>query len=492
LRFLASVGEHELAAAALATTLHNVTGMSLSVGFSFALSTLAGQAKGELMSRRKRNNKNNNNNNSPMSEALASLSSSSSPSNSLPITPVVFLLRGMLIQLGLVLPVGIWWLSGIESLLIRLGQSESMAHMASTYIKVLVPSLWAYSIQWTLTSWVQTIGMADVPAKAAMLGLALHVPFNYLFLSWCGMGFLGCGLATVCFQLVQMTFLLSYLFVYPQGKRRLLEATGGTAIGRTRLTFWNEFTLAVSSFKGFLQYLGLALPGLVIISEWWASETAIFLSGRLVPNPEESLAGMTIYQSINTFCFMFPMSFAIAGTARVSNFLGAGLDRAAAKAGNVSVVSAGVVSGLLGLLLFLLPHEWLPSLFAPDETGVIYEASRTIPLLALYVLADGLQVAINGIVKGCGRQCITIPIVVVAYWIVGVPLAYYLAFVRHQGESECEGDDINSYLCGDVGLVAGMTIGTWCHMLLLALAVFGTTNWKEEACKAKERVVEHK
>ena len=51
LRFVGGMGAPQLAAAALATTLCNVTGMSLSVGLSSALSTLSGQAKGELISR---------------------------------------------------------------------------------------------------------------------------------------------------------------------------------------------------------------------------------------------------------------------------------------------------------------------------------------------------------------------------------------------------------------------------------------------------------
>jgi MatE len=51
LRFVGGMGAPQLAAAALATTLCNVTGMALSVGLSSALSTLSGQAKGELVSR---------------------------------------------------------------------------------------------------------------------------------------------------------------------------------------------------------------------------------------------------------------------------------------------------------------------------------------------------------------------------------------------------------------------------------------------------------
>jgi Na+-driven multidrug efflux pump len=98
-----------------------------------------------------------------------------------------------------------------------------------------------------------------------------------------------------------------------------------------------------------------------------------------------------------------------------------------------------------------MPHTFLPSLFAPDEEDLILETSRTIPLLATYVFADGVQTALNGVIRGCGRQIIIVPIVVVSYWVIAVPLAYYLAFIVHGGEMECD----EGYFCGDVGLVGG-------------------------------------
>jgi MATE family multidrug resistance protein len=143
----------------------------------------------------------------------------------------------------------------------------------------------------SILAWVQSIGMAFVPAYAAMLGLVLHVPLNLFFIYVVGWGYLGCAVATVCFQLVQPIFMIIYLFGLARGRRQLIESMGGRAIGRTGLTFWKEFSIAVSSMQGYLQYLGLALPGIIIISEWWASETSIFLSGRLVPYPELALGG---------------------------------------------------------------------------------------------------------------------------------------------------------------------------------------------------------
>ena len=183
---------------------------------------------------------------------------------------------------------------------------------------------------------------------------------------------------------------------------------------------------------------------------------------------------------------MFPVAFSVAASARVGNLLGAGNPRDAKFAAKIGVASAAVASFAVGCFLFFTPHTLLPSLFAPDEQDVILETAKTIPLLATYVFADGVTTALNGVIKGCGRQWVVMPLVIFAYWVVAVPLAYYLAFVKNNGEMYCE----DSYFCGVVGLVAAMTTGTWLHMLLLALVVGCTTDWALESEKAKARVAE--
>jgi len=93
------------------------------------------------------------------------------------------------------------------------------------------------------------------------------------------------------------------------------------------------------------------------------------------------------------------------------------------------------------------------------------------------------QCALNGIIKGCGKQVITMPIVVIAYWLCAVPLGYYLAFERYNG-GMCD----DHYFCGVVALVTGATTGTVLHMLLLAVVVLCFTEWNEEVKKARNRV----
>mmetsp|Transcript_23006 Transcript_23006/g.56676 ORF Transcript_23006/g.56676 Transcript_23006/m.56676 type:complete len:467 (+) Transcript_23006:93-1493(+) len=400
IRFVGGLGSHELAAAALSTTLCNVTGLSFSVGLSAALTTLTGQAKGELCSRFK-----NRDSESPMT----------TPTKEEPLTPLVFLFRGLIIQLAIVVPIGIWWLFGTERMLLALGQENVVASMADSYLRILAPGLWSYSVSWTLTSWVQAINsggqnLADIPAKAAFLGLVFHVPFNWFFVNYLGLDYLGCAFATVCFQTIQPIYILWSLFGSKSGRARVLVACGGPSIGRTALSWKQELYLAISSFRGFLQYGSLALPGIVVISEWWASELSIFLSGRLEPLPEVALGAMTIYQSINTFCFMFPVAFSVSASTRVANLLGRGFPVEAKFAGKNSLACAACVSFVIGFALMIIPHGFFPALFAPNERDVVKETRKTIPLLATYVFADGVQAAINGIVKGIGRQWVTVPI----------------------------------------------------------------------------------
>jgi MATE family multidrug resistance protein len=511
LRFVGGIGATELAAAALASTLCNVTGLSLSVGLSSAMTTLAGQAVGDLHVRQEKMNikvkfedsgdndsipngdeeqtgllmsamnvnENYQSTNQGEEKATAAAADSGTP-----LLPLVYLYLGIFIQVLFVLPIGLWWIHGTRPALIFLGQGEELATMTEAYLRILTPGLWSYSVNWTMTAWLQAVGMPDVPAFTAAFGLATHVPVNIFFIHTLKWGYLGAAAATVTFQIIQPFLMLTYLFLTQAGRARTLRCMAAGAIGRTSLSFWVEAKIAVSHARGIIQYLGLALPGIITISEWWASEIAIFLAGRLIPFPDLALGAMTLYQSINTFCFMFPQGLSVAGSTRVGNLLGAGRAAGAAWAAKVAVLLAGIASALVGCILFFTPHGYFPSLFAPDEPDLILQASRLIPLLSLYVLADGIQSALNGIIKGCGRQVVTMPIVVFAYWFVGIPLAYYLAFVRHDGVMLCE----DSYFCGDVGLVTGMTVGTWVHMLLLGAVVVGTTNWEAEAKKANERV----
>jgi hypothetical protein len=145
LRFVSGIGSEELAAAALATTLCNVTGLSLSVGLSSALTTLAGQAKGELHSRalhEKRRLVNFELQAGDDDEEPTAGFTAPKENNTEPLTPLIFLYRGMFIQLVAVVPIGLWWIFGIKDVLVALGQHEVLATM--TEVSVVQNLVWVW------------------------------------------------------------------------------------------------------------------------------------------------------------------------------------------------------------------------------------------------------------------------------------------------------------------------------------------------------------
>ena len=501
LGFVGRIGSTELAAAALATSLCNVTGMSLCVGLSSAVTTLTGQARGQLLASVPTDGaesvdpgENTALVDSEAAPAGANYSTEPSPNTNRStsrkrdqplLLPLVYLYRGIFIQMLFVIPVGMWWLTNsTKSVLIFLGQGEELSSMTATYLRILTPGLWSDSINWTLTAWLQAIEMADLPASAALIAGILHIPFNLFFIHVLGLGWLGVGVATVLYQLVQPILMFSYLTTH-HGSSRLLYNLGAKRAGICHLSFWKESRAAISSFSGIVQYLKLALPGILAVSEWWASEVAIFMAGKLHPSPEVALGAMAVYQSLNATCFMLPIGMSVAGSARISSCLGAGDPIGARLAARVCVVTAGCLSMAMGGILYFSPHDLFPSLFTPDKE-LIEMTSRTIPLLSIYVVADGLQTAFHALVKGCGRQSVLIPIVLIAYWAVGVPLSWHLAFTKHAGDSDCDSEETS--FCGVTGLVGGLTMGTWIHMLLLAATVSLCINWDIEAQSARDRL----
>ena len=54
-------------------------------------------------------------------------------------------------------------------------------------------------------------------------------------------------------------------------------------------------------------------------------------------------------------------------------------------------------------------------------------------VLIVYVVFDGVQSALTGVLKGLGKQRLGGPVVVLAYYGIGLPLSYYLGFTLHQG-----------------------------------------------------------
>ena len=115
-------------------------------------------------------------------------------------------------------------------------------------------------------------------------------------------------------------------------------------------------------------------------------------------------------------------------------------------------------------------------LFTEDGEVVALVSDLLLPL-AVYVIADGTQCGLSGVIKGAGMQGVGGPVVLFSYYIVGLPAAVYMAF-------DLNGRGLG---LGVTGLCLGTAIGTWVHMLIF-LVITRRVDWKEEARMARQKL----
>ena len=80
---------------------------------------------------------------------------------------------------------------------------------------------------------------------------------------------------------------------------------------------------------------------------------------------------------------------------------------------------------------------------------------------------------LTGVLRGAGRQSHLAPVVVVAYWVIGLPVAYALAFGRTNA--------------GVLGLAGGLLLGTIFHCACVCVMVC-RIDWQHECDRAAERI----
>jgi MATE family multidrug resistance protein len=421
--FVGHLGPLPLAGAALATTLGNVTGNSIMVGMAGAVSTLGGQAFG---------------------------------AKSYPILGQV-LQRALIILTIAAVPIAVAW-GFAESALLALGQDPGIAHASGLYIRALIPGLFFYAWNICVQAYLQSQRITRPGAVAGVVAAALHVPANLLFMRGFGWGFVGAGLATSWSNGVVLAINVSYLCFHPS-RRRLSHTAERTWEG------W-DLKAATSEWGPFLR---LAIPGILMMAEWWASEANIIIAGWL-PDPEYNVAGVSIFQVTNALAFMVPVGFSVAVLTRSSNELGAGRAAHARHAGKVAFGLILVVEAVISTVILFVRYHW--ARLYTDDDRIVRLVSRLLVPLAVYTAFDGVLCVATGLIKACGRQWVAGPVVILAYYVVGIPLACALSF----------GAGI-----GAMGLAIGATVGTVIHSVIICVLV-ARTDWRGEVRRCAERL----
>jgi len=160
----------------------------------------------------------------------------------------------------------------------------------------------------------------------------------------------------------------------------------------------------------------------------------------------------------------------VAGNVRLGNALGAGDAHRAHVASNLTLI-LGATTALINIGFLLSTRKTLPWCFTTD-IDIAKEAEHLFLIAACYQLPDALNGAVQGIFRGSGRQALAARWNFVAYYCIGIPLAYVFGIVFGWGVE---------------GLWWGITVGlsviaTGCTGIVLR------SDWDAFASEAKARM----
>ena len=188
--------------------------------------------------------------------------------------------------------------------------------------------------------------------------------------------------------------------------------------------------------------LRLGVPmGVTLLMEAGLFVAAALLIGSLGTT---MVASHLIAINVASFAFMLPLGVAMATTVRVGRAVGAGDDDGVRYAGFVGIGASLLTQTFSCAVMALFPNA-IAALWTHDP-NVAALAAQLLLLAAIFQFSDGIQVTANGALRGLKDTTVPMIITVLAYWGIGMPLAYWLGFGLGMGARGIW-----------IGLIAGLT-----------------------------------
>jgi MATE family multidrug resistance protein len=124
--------------------------------------------------------------------------------------------------------------------------------------------------------------------------------------------------------------------------------------------------------------------------------------------------------------FMIPLGLAQGTAVRVGLAAGAG-DYAAARFRGLVGIGLGLANALSNAVIMLLFGGVIVAIYTRD-VAIAAQATHFLVLAAAFQFFDGVQVTANSALRGVKDTRLPATITLIAYWLVGLPVAWSLAF----------------------------------------------------------------
>jgi MATE family multidrug resistance protein len=316
--------------------------------------------------------------------------------------------------LGLLLFLGIRF--GGALLVARIGVDAPLLPDVTRFLHAIAFGAPALTVFFALRGLGEGVGMSRPTMYFSVLGLALLGPIGYVLMYGAfgvpRLGALGSGIATALVLWLQT--IAFALYVLRSRRYRDLHLAA-----RCEAPQWNALR----------ELLHIGVPmGVTLLME-----AGLFVAVALVIGTlgTDVVAGHQVAINVASVTFMVPLGLALATTVRVGHAVGRGDAQGVRDAGLVGIALTLCTQLVSSGLMLLLPQR-IAALYTADA-GVIALASQLLVLAGLFQFSDGIQVAANGALRGLKDTRIPMFITLFAYWGVGMPVGWWLAFPHGLG-----------------------------------------------------------
>ncbi|MGM0376515.1 MAG: MATE family efflux transporter [Bacteroidota bacterium] len=316
---------------------------------------------------------------------------------------------------GLGLFVLLWLVSYAMPLM---GQPPDVVEAAIPYYRVLVVSIVPFILFFTFKQFAEGLGNTRIAMVITVSSNILNIFLNYLWIfgkaGFPEMGLMGAGYATLTARIVMP---LLFLWVY---YRFRFFSYYRQNLGQTHF-----------SLSGSIRLMKLGIP----IGGQHMVEVLAFSLGSIMMGwlGATALAAHQIVLSLAGFTFMVSQGISAATTVKVSQFIGQGRKEGVRAS---TFASLHLVLGFMGMagILFVVFRSSIPALFI-DDPAVVSAAAGMMVIAGAFQLFDGLQVTMLGALRGLEDVRLPFGMLVLAHFILALPVGWVLAFALDIGPS---------------------------------------------------------
>lgn len=318
--------------------------------------------------------------------------------------------HGLLVNgaIGAVLVLVAWLLSGWLGLL---KQPPEVAVMAVPYLRIMGICFLPMTVFFSFRNFIEGLSFTKPAMVIILLANGVNVFGNWVLiygnLGFPALGLTGAGISSLIVEVSAAAALAAH-------------------VGRSR---------SFHRFHPLLHFRGISRPmitrilrigmpsGVQYVFETGSFSSSAFMMGWIGAT---ALVAHQIALNLASISFMITLGISNAATIRVGNAYGCGDGEEVRRAGFSAVFMAWSIVGFAALMFLTFRHV-LPALYI-DGYAVRRIAAQLLILAALFQLSDGTQVVGHGMLRGLTDVTVPMFIAIVAYWLIGVPMSYLLAF----------------------------------------------------------------